>query len=252
MLKLCICWVKQTKKQSCVQEQHQDHVSQEPEVSSIMSSIKRKGKISCSLVWNGFILWYSTPSVYRRGTNLSTSVPVVCGTHWSPALLFWDGPSMRDQQCHLVCSQPVKNKKPSGDVLLLFQEVHSKSKVCANVFCGAGRECAVNEKGEPSCLCIEVRTCRLLLRKLLVVFFFFINYALFDSCFVFFLSSELQAPQEVSVRQQQQDLQEPLWAPQGRLSDGTEDPGGPWWTLPGYEQRQHQWQKKHCRAFVCF
>lgn len=118
---------------------------------------------------------------------------------------------MRDQQCHLVCSQPVKNIKPSGDVLLLFQEVHSKSKVCANVFCGAGRECAVNEKGEPSCLCIEVRTCRLLLRKLLVVLFFFVfNYALFDSCFVLFLSSELQAPQEVSVRQQQQDLQEPL------------------------------------------
>lgn len=37
------------------------------------------------------------------------------------------------------------------------QEAQSKSKVCANVFCGAGRECAVNEKGEPSCLCIEVR-----------------------------------------------------------------------------------------------
>lgn len=37
-----------------------------------------------------------------------------------------------------------------------FQELQSKSKVCANVFCGAGRECAVNEKGEPSCLCIEV------------------------------------------------------------------------------------------------
>ncbi|KAK0148300.1 Follistatin-related protein 1 [Merluccius polli] len=34
-------------------------------------------------------------------------------------------------------------------------EVQSKSKVCANVFCGAGRECAVTEKGEPSCLCIE-------------------------------------------------------------------------------------------------
>ncbi|XP_053185035.1 follistatin-related protein 1b [Scomber japonicus] len=35
------------------------------------------------------------------------------------------------------------------------EELQSKSKVCANVFCGAGRECAVNEKGEPSCLCIE-------------------------------------------------------------------------------------------------
>ncbi|XP_031438480.1 follistatin-related protein 1b [Clupea harengus] len=35
------------------------------------------------------------------------------------------------------------------------EEVQSKSKVCANVFCGAGRECAVTEKGEPSCLCIE-------------------------------------------------------------------------------------------------
>ncbi|KAJ3591866.1 hypothetical protein NHX12_006997 [Muraenolepis orangiensis] len=35
------------------------------------------------------------------------------------------------------------------------EEVRSKSKVCANVFCGAGRECAVTEKGEPSCLCIE-------------------------------------------------------------------------------------------------
>ncbi|XP_067298741.1 follistatin-related protein 1a [Pseudorasbora parva] len=31
----------------------------------------------------------------------------------------------------------------------------SKSKVCANVFCGAGRECAVTEKGEPTCLCVE-------------------------------------------------------------------------------------------------
>ncbi|TWW80957.1 Follistatin-related protein 1 [Takifugu flavidus] len=36
-----------------------------------------------------------------------------------------------------------------------YSEMQSKSKVCANVFCGAGRECAVNEKGEPSCLCIE-------------------------------------------------------------------------------------------------
>lgn len=44
-----------------------------------------------------------------------------------------------------------------NNVFLFFQEVQSKSKVCANVFCGAGRECAVNEKGEPSCLCIEVR-----------------------------------------------------------------------------------------------
>ncbi|MEQ2230445.1 Follistatin- protein 1 [Ilyodon furcidens] len=37
----------------------------------------------------------------------------------------------------------------------LASELQSKSKVCANVFCGAGRECTVNEKGEPSCLCIE-------------------------------------------------------------------------------------------------
>ncbi|XP_016415610.1 follistatin-related protein 1-like [Sinocyclocheilus rhinocerous] len=35
------------------------------------------------------------------------------------------------------------------------EEVRSKSKVCANVFCGAGRECAVTDKGEPTCLCIE-------------------------------------------------------------------------------------------------
>ncbi|XP_036601611.1 follistatin-related protein 1 [Trichosurus vulpecula] len=35
------------------------------------------------------------------------------------------------------------------------EESKSKSKVCANVFCGAGRECAVTEKGEPTCLCIE-------------------------------------------------------------------------------------------------
>ncbi|KYO22440.1 follistatin-related protein 1 [Alligator mississippiensis] len=35
------------------------------------------------------------------------------------------------------------------------EEPKSKSKVCANVFCGAGRECAVTEKGEPTCLCIE-------------------------------------------------------------------------------------------------
>lgn len=40
--------------------------------------------------------------------------------------------------------------------MCFLQEVQSKSKVCANVFCGAGRECAVNEKREPSCLCIEV------------------------------------------------------------------------------------------------
>ncbi|XP_055275547.1 follistatin-related protein 1 [Moschus berezovskii] len=35
------------------------------------------------------------------------------------------------------------------------EQVRSKSKICANVFCGAGRECAVTEKGEPTCLCIE-------------------------------------------------------------------------------------------------
>ncbi|XP_074390887.1 follistatin-related protein 1 [Zonotrichia albicollis] len=35
------------------------------------------------------------------------------------------------------------------------EEPRSKSKICANVFCGAGRECAVTEKGEPTCLCIE-------------------------------------------------------------------------------------------------
>ncbi|MED6241903.1 Follistatin- protein 1 [Ataeniobius toweri] len=40
-------------------------------------------------------------------------------------------------------------------VLCKAEELQSKSKVCANVFCGAGRECTVNEKGEPSCLCIE-------------------------------------------------------------------------------------------------
>uniref|UniRef100_A0A8C9V2E7 Follistatin-related protein 1 n=2 Tax=Scleropages formosus TaxID=113540 RepID=A0A8C9V2E7_SCLFO len=35
------------------------------------------------------------------------------------------------------------------------EEVTSKSQVCANVFCGAGRECTVTEKAEPVCLCIE-------------------------------------------------------------------------------------------------
>ncbi|NWH74330.1 FSTL1 protein, partial [Piaya cayana] len=35
------------------------------------------------------------------------------------------------------------------------EEPRSKSKICANVFCGAGRECAVTEKREPTCLCIE-------------------------------------------------------------------------------------------------
>ncbi|XP_033028947.1 follistatin-related protein 1 [Lacerta agilis] len=35
------------------------------------------------------------------------------------------------------------------------EEPMSKSKICANVFCGAGRECAVTEKSEPTCLCIE-------------------------------------------------------------------------------------------------
>ncbi|KAK4832743.1 hypothetical protein QYF61_025272, partial [Mycteria americana] len=38
---------------------------------------------------------------------------------------------------------------------VLQEEPRSKSKICANVFCGAGRECAVTEKGEPTCLCIE-------------------------------------------------------------------------------------------------
>nr|XP_055060561.1 follistatin-related protein 1a isoform X1 [Misgurnus anguillicaudatus] len=33
--------------------------------------------------------------------------------------------------------------------------VRSKSKVCANVFCGAGRECAVTEKGKATCMCVE-------------------------------------------------------------------------------------------------
>ncbi|KAM8977764.1 follistatin-related protein 1 [Pelodytes ibericus] len=36
-----------------------------------------------------------------------------------------------------------------------LEESKSKSKICANVFCGAGRECAVTEKGDPTCLCIE-------------------------------------------------------------------------------------------------
>uniref|UniRef100_A0AAY4BWB8 Follistatin-related protein 1 n=1 Tax=Denticeps clupeoides TaxID=299321 RepID=A0AAY4BWB8_9TELE len=44
--------------------------------------------------------------------------------------------------------------KMAPSFYMLF-ELNSKSKVCANVFCGAGRECAVTEKGEPSCLCIE-------------------------------------------------------------------------------------------------
>lgn len=44
-----------------------------------------------------------------------------------------------------------------NNVCVSLQEPQSKSKVCANVFCGAGRECAVTEKGEPTCLCIEVR-----------------------------------------------------------------------------------------------
>ncbi|XP_039599625.1 follistatin-related protein 1b [Polypterus senegalus] len=43
----------------------------------------------------------------------------------------------------------------AGACVLAEQEVKSKSKICANVFCGAGRECTVTEKGEPTCLCIE-------------------------------------------------------------------------------------------------
>ncbi|KAL2087634.1 hypothetical protein ACEWY4_016462 [Coilia grayii] len=35
------------------------------------------------------------------------------------------------------------------------EEAWKKSQVCANVFCGAGRECAVSEKGEPTCVCVE-------------------------------------------------------------------------------------------------
>lgn len=58
-----------------------------------------------------------------------------------------------------MCVKPVETRwcfHSAVSVFPFFQEVQSKSKVCANVFCGAGRECAVNEKGEPSCLCIEV------------------------------------------------------------------------------------------------
>nr|XP_003469342.2 follistatin-related protein 1 [Cavia porcellus] len=44
---------------------------------------------------------------------------------------------------------------PDPLTILSKEEIRSKSKVCANVFCGAGRECAVTEKGEPTCLCIE-------------------------------------------------------------------------------------------------
>lgn len=57
------------------------------------------------------------------------------------------------------CVKPVQTSVVFEGPIACFvflQEVQSKSKVCANVFCGAGRECAVNEKGEPSCLCIEV------------------------------------------------------------------------------------------------
>lgn len=68
---------------------------------------------------------------------------------------------------------------------LTLQEVHSKSKVCANVFCGAGRECAVNEKGEPSCLCIEVRTCKQLREFLLLLLLLLFKYVTFGSFFSF-------------------------------------------------------------------
>uniref|UniRef100_UPI00358FB6CA follistatin-related protein 1-like n=2 Tax=Myxine glutinosa TaxID=7769 RepID=UPI00358FB6CA len=40
-------------------------------------------------------------------------------------------------------------------VEITAQHLPSKSQVCANVFCGAGRECAINENGHPICLCIE-------------------------------------------------------------------------------------------------
>lgn len=63
-----------------------------------------------------------------------------------------------------------------------FQELQSKSKVCANVFCGAGRECAVTEKGEPTCLCIEVSTrCIEVIVNLIEfgMFFFIIFFNLF-------------------------------------------------------------------------
>ncbi|XP_009272995.1 PREDICTED: follistatin-related protein 1 [Aptenodytes forsteri] len=58
---------------------------------------------------------------------------------------------LRLQQCNL-------NSGGKSQCLLLCtlqEEPRSKSKICANVFCGAGRECTVTEKGEPTCLCIE-------------------------------------------------------------------------------------------------
>ncbi|XP_062302769.1 follistatin-related protein 1-like [Osmerus eperlanus] len=33
--------------------------------------------------------------------------------------------------------------------------VEGKPAACANVFCGAGRECAMTERGEPACMCIN-------------------------------------------------------------------------------------------------
>ena len=59
-------------------------------------------------------------------------------------------------QTNLICTYSEISGNLNWSLLCFFQELQSKSKVCANVFCGAGRECAVNEKGEPSCLCIEV------------------------------------------------------------------------------------------------
>ncbi|KAK9407819.1 follistatin-related protein 1 [Crotalus adamanteus] len=57
----------------------------------------------------------------------------------------------------MLCSQLFTFVVVTGIALGLrtSEEPVSKSKICANVFCGAGRECAVTEKSEPTCLCIE-------------------------------------------------------------------------------------------------
>lgn len=93
-----------------------------------------------------------------RGQKLSPCPHIL--SHILKSVAFSNEP-VRVQQRHLLCEADCFKSPCAVFCYLVFQELQSKSKVCANVFCGAGRECAVNEKGEPSCLCIEVRVLHL-------------------------------------------------------------------------------------------
>ncbi|CAG5865691.1 unnamed protein product [Menidia menidia] len=83
--------------------------------------------------------------------NKSKTLSSIRTQNLSPAPLLPSGAAALDQ----TMLRSVAALLLLAGALSNAEELQSKSKVCANVFCGAGRECAVNEKGEPSCLCIE-------------------------------------------------------------------------------------------------